>query len=147
MAEVHASLINIVVRDGTHSKDLAPANLASKAAASAAARAASRDDDDESVADSEESDQLDSAANTPAPEGDEEDDDDEADAEADALLLAARDIGRGWDKRVLKLDEDRDGWEASLIGILAKVRASVVRTQCALLTLASSVLRWRRCRV
>lgn len=151
LAEIHACLINIIVRDGARSKKLAPSAAAAGkgravSAASSNGRAASSepadDEEEEQEAEEEEEsgDELDSREATPAAaaaakEGEaggengelgqikeeEEDDEDREKNEAIAeVLSAAVSAGRGWENRTLKLDENRQGWEQSLMGVLAK---------------------------
>ncbi|PWN27366.1 hypothetical protein BDZ90DRAFT_279725 [Jaminaea rosea] len=145
IAEIHACLINLIVRDGTHSKGLAPAALADKAGArgvSSNGRAGSdgaeeeeEEEEEEVEAEEEEEsgDELDSREATPtagndAEAGEDGEEKDEAEDAEDAVereashevLSAAVNLGRGWENRVLKLDDDRRQWEQSLVGILAK---------------------------
>lgn len=144
ITEVHAALINVVVRDGPHSKDLAPAQLAAKRASKTAAKGSTKagaksapasDDEDEEL------DELDEDSEEESGDEDVESDSAEASSDGDAsetngasgrnyteseagLLASARTLGAGWEKKLLKSEEDREGWENSLVGALYK-RATV----------------------
>ncbi|WFD28500.1 dolichyl-P-Glc:Glc1Man9GlcNAc2-PP-dolichol alpha-1,3-glucosyltransferase [Malassezia nana] len=103
LAEMHAVLLNAIVRDGPHSRDLAPAAVAQR-------RAAARRDEA-------------SPLETPADDADVKGplDDDTASELSDSpereVLEAAREIGRGWQRSELH-DEVRTGWERHLVGCL-----------------------------
>lgn len=103
LAEMHAVLLNAIVRDGPHSRDLAPAAVAQR-------RAAARRDEA-------------SPLEAPADEADVKGplDDDTASELSDSpereVLEAAREIGRGWQRSELQ-DEVRTGWERHLVGCL-----------------------------
>ncbi|CEH18856.1 Chromatin remodeling complex WSTF-ISWI, large subunit (contains heterochromatin localization, PHD and BROMO domains) [Ceraceosorus bombacis] len=141
ISEIHAALINVVVRDGPHSKDLAPAQLAAKRASSSAAKnnkkSAAKSTAPANEEEDEEEDELEDDDEDGDTEDDAEDESDEAASDGDAsgengvngsrfsesettLLASARSFGAGWEKRLLKAEEDREGWERSLVGALYK---------------------------
>lgn len=100
LAEMHAVLLNSIVRDGPHSRDLAPAAVAQRLAA------VSRD----------EALPLD-AGEEPKDEALIEASSDVSDSPEREVFDAAREIGRGWQRSELH-DELRTGWERSLVGCL-----------------------------
>ncbi|WFD21096.1 dolichyl-P-Glc:Glc1Man9GlcNAc2-PP-dolichol alpha-1,3-glucosyltransferase [Malassezia caprae] len=99
LAEMHAVLLNAIVRDGPHSRDLAPAAVAQRLAA------VSRDE--ASPLEGEE----------PKDEAPDEASSDVSDSPEREVFDAAREIGRGWQRSELH-DELRSGWERSLVGCL-----------------------------
>lgn len=145
ISEIHASLLNCIMRDGSFSKDLAPAAMENKANAQREkkeekekvekGRSASRGR-------SEETDQLDSdhekeedkdksrdEKKEKKENGDDDDDDDDDEELSDeeitdeqkSVQAAAAVVGRGWDKRILRPEDGRPGWERGLVGCLLKV--------------------------
>lgn len=104
-------LINAIVRDGSHSKGLAPAALDGKVATDpgTSARGTSEEVDQSSRLSSVIEGDADMVC---TPEGN--------------VTSAALQMGRGWEKKILRLEDGRRGWEASLVGCLVKVSRIVI---------------------
>lgn len=138
VGEIHASLLNIIVRDLTNQK--APT-------IKAVTKNEDGDEEDEfdeenneseeeeeeaeQIADDEEEedelDELDSKASSTADEsgiesGDEEDEEGEKGEkkQGEEVYAAGRKLGRGWESKLLRSENFRAGWEYSLCGILSK---------------------------
>lgn len=142
IAEVHAALINVIVRDGSPRKEspspppaagVATRNgtshhaTASKAAALAKLEFDSDDNESGEEEDSEaEADEIDSRASSVADSTDVSEPPEAAAPETEMdendVFAAAKKYGKSWDKRLLKGDNHREGWEYSLCGALSKVR-------------------------
>ncbi|KAN0063952.1 hypothetical protein ACQY0O_003558 [Thecaphora frezii] len=120
VAEVHGVLLNTIIRDGNHSKELAPAAIANRMAV--AAREANG-----SVAPSDNGDSIagPSRAGSAFDDGDHEGaNGDNQDSVAAEVLRAAKEMGKNSEKKLLRAEEGRRGWEAHLVGFLAR-RASI----------------------
>lgn len=136
IAEVHGTLINAIVRENTNVK---PVNVAK--AATKAAQAASLPSDEEEFDETknetedeeeEEMDELDSKASSIAEtsvgdlsEEPAEDPKEPNQVSANGIgeedvFAASRKFGRGWDRKILRAETFRDGWEYSLCGVLSK---------------------------
>ncbi|WFD32685.1 dolichyl-P-Glc:Glc1Man9GlcNAc2-PP-dolichol alpha-1,3-glucosyltransferase [Malassezia sp. CBS 17886] len=118
LAELHAVLLNAIVRDGTGSRDLAPAlvarrRLAAAVAADAAAAAAA------SAAPSREGSAQPEPAAVPSDGESVLSDLDDEDAPEKHVMDAAHALGCGWERRTLAADVHRAGWEQSVVGCLA----------------------------
>lgn len=131
MSEIHATLINIVVRDGSGAPAAVSAASTSKAVAAngSAPRKGLRsqaveEEEPEEEEEEESGDELDSRAGTPEEDeaseaGDEAGEEDSAEPTSE-IVSAATTFGKGWNKRTLKADDRRAGWENALLGLLAK---------------------------
>lgn len=97
LAEVHAVLLNAIVRDGAHSRDLAPAAVAQRRALQ-----------DVEMPEEETSDEQQDAASDVS---------ELSDSPERHVLDAARELSDGWSRRQLS-DEHRRGWERSVMGCL-----------------------------
>lgn len=97
LAEVHAVLLNAIVRDGTHSRDLAPAAIAQRRALQ-----------DIELPEEEASDEKQDSASDVS---------ELSDSPERHVLDAARELSEGWSRRQLN-DEYRRGWERSVMGCL-----------------------------
>lgn len=127
ITEIHASLINIIVRDGPGlAKDGSTTVTTSKGGAAngraSKDRSLSAGEDEE---DEESGDELEDSREGSAESDEEEDEEQNADdsdvQESESeVIKAAISVGRGWDKKTLKLEDGRAGWENSLLGLLAK---------------------------
>lgn len=136
VSEVNASLLNVIVRDTSNAKTpvAVDADGDSDEDEFDEERNQSEDEADEDAADNdEEEDELDSKASSDAGSSahslDDEDRDDDGEqgkepqadrGERDELYATARKLGRGWERKQLRADGFRDGWEYSLIGFLSK---------------------------
>jgi len=100
LAEMHAVLLNAIVRDGPHSRDLAPAAVAQRLVAVSRDEASPLETGEE--------------AKEEAPDDASSDVSDSPERE---VFEAAREIGRGWQRSELH-DETRTGWERYLVGCL-----------------------------
>ncbi|PWN49280.1 hypothetical protein IE53DRAFT_154692 [Violaceomyces palustris] len=107
--EIHSVLLNAIVRDGIRSKDVGSAALTSKTGGVGSRDYSASVDPDQ---------EIDSVV--PSREGSVIDhwNQDGADDSVQAIYEAAAKIGKGWDMRILKVDEGRDGWESHLVGCL-----------------------------
>lgn len=103
LAEMHAVLLNAIVRDGPHSRDLAPAAVAQRLAAARRDEAATLEAGDAEV--KNEAETLDDTAS------------ELSDSPEREVIEAARELGRGWQRSELN-DEQRTGWERYLVGCL-----------------------------
>lgn len=110
LAEVHAVLLNAIVRDGAHSRDLAPAAIAQRHAHAAAHSTSASGPDENSTAVG--NGDMDTPTSDAASDLSELSDSPERD-----VLDAAREQSRGWQRRELD-DEHRSGWERHLVGCL-----------------------------
>ena len=104
LGEVHASLLQTIVRDGAHSRDYAPAMIDARKRRreepeepEVAERDAERDDESAQSSDLEDLDE--------SPEH--------------VVIDAAHDIGHQWERRALKPEDGRRGWESHVVGCLA----------------------------
>ncbi|EPQ28067.1 uncharacterized protein PFL1_04394 [Pseudozyma flocculosa PF-1] len=123
IAEIHAVLINTIVRDGSHSKDMAPAAIASRAGAREANGSVAPSENGDSVAGPSRAgsafDEIDGDADG---EGDRAANGNGTarDSTVAEILRAARELGRGSEKRLLRVEDGRAGWEAQLAALLAR---------------------------
>lgn len=125
IGEVHATLINLIVRDGSYGKNMGPAVFGGKAPTNGtAAKGDDEEEEQEELEEEEESgDELDSQAGSDD-EAEAEDPQEEEDAQEESdseVIKAALGASRGWEKKSLKIEDGRAGWENSLLGVLAKV--------------------------
>jgi hypothetical protein len=127
ITEIHASLINIIVRDGPGIAKDGSTTLATSKGGAANGRASkerslSPEEEDE---DEESGDELEDSKEGSVDSDEEEEEEQNAD-ESDVqeseseVIKTAISTGRGWDKKTLKLEDGRAGWENSLLGLLAK---------------------------
>lgn len=154
VSEMHGSLLNCIMRDGSYSKDLAPAALETKALEKREkvkererlekGRSASRgrsEDVDELNSNLDETEEKDKSKDessskeievkkedgvgeiSKVDDDDDEltDDEEEYSEEEKSVMMAATQIGKGWEKRILKPEDGRPGWERALVGCLLKV--------------------------
>lgn len=143
IAEIHGTLINAIVRESSNIKPIAAAVSSTKTSSKAVvAPALPSDEEDfdetknETEDEEEEMDELDSGASSIAETSVEDEEEEEAIDESkekisspngaglEDVFAASRKYGRGWDRKVLRSENFRDGWEYSLCGILSK-RGSV----------------------
>jgi bromodomain adjacent to zinc finger domain protein 1A len=136
IAEVHGTLINAIVRENTNVKPVNAAKVPAKAVVSALP--SDEEDFDETKNETEdeeeeEIDELDSEASSileslddelsdePVEDIKEQPDPVEANGGGEEDVFAAsRKYGRGWDRKILRSEAFRDGWEYSLCGVLSK---------------------------
>ncbi|PWY97840.1 hypothetical protein BCV70DRAFT_46508 [Testicularia cyperi] len=139
MTEVHSVLLNVIVRDG--------AKIAVPGAGGLDADEADANDDDEDHDNDDNDDGSDDDEASSSHSGSGSGSDDEqnakpngngksrsskakskttngAEVNADSavvgeILQAAHELGQGWGKRVLKFEDKREGWEHSLVGLIA----------------------------
>ena len=115
VAEVHSVLLNTIIRDGSQSKELAPAALASRTPgiAGSLTREASA-----SAAPSEDGEGPSRAASVSGEI--EVNGNGHVDEVVTEILDAAKEMSKSCEKKLLRIDEGRAGWESHLIGILAR---------------------------
>lgn len=129
IGEAHGSLLNVIVRDVSNAKIPTTTDVAVDSEEDEFDEERNAAEEEEEAADEEEEelDELDSKASSPAPssepseppsegahEGDDQSD------EVEAVYATARKLGKGWERKMLRPDNYRDGWEYSLIGFLSK---------------------------
>ncbi|PKI85104.1 hypothetical protein MVES_000771 [Malassezia vespertilionis] len=102
--EMHGVLLNAIVRDGAHSRDLAPGIQAKKRRVEAPAPIIAAPEEPQPM--------NDSSSDISDP--------DEEDLPEKTVLDAAISMGRGWEKRILHADNLRAGWESAMAGCLAQ---------------------------
>ncbi|WFD34868.1 dolichyl-P-Glc:Glc1Man9GlcNAc2-PP-dolichol alpha-1,3-glucosyltransferase [Malassezia cuniculi] len=100
LAEVHTALLQTVVRDGAHSKELAPAMIEAKQRQREQVAVPEAPIPDDASAISSDLDDLDES-----PER--------------VVIDAAHDIGHQWERRALRIEDGRRGWETHVVGCLA----------------------------
>ncbi|PWN37330.1 uncharacterized protein FA14DRAFT_159430 [Meira miltonrushii] len=137
VGEVHAALLNIIVRDFTNQKVPTIKAVAKDASGDEEDEfdeennESEEDEEAEQIADDDEEedelDELDSKASSAADEseidsGEEEDEEGEKGEkkQGEEVYAAGRKLGRGWETKLLRSENFRAGWEYSLCGILAK---------------------------
>lgn len=131
VSEIHAALLNVIVRDVSNAKMPMASRVTAKADEEEFDEERNAMEDEQEVDEEvEEMDELDSKASSPVSSSPPSEPDETkaeragASLEAEAVYTAARKLGRGWEKKVLRPESFRDGWEYSLIGFLSK-RANV----------------------
>ena len=118
LCEVHGVLLNAIIRDGAHCRDFSPAAMAAKQKRAQAADAAPGAANGEAKAEDAQPEEA------PEREGNESavssDLDDDLDESPERVVLdAAQDIGGSWERRQLRPDDHRRGWESAVVGCLA----------------------------
>lgn len=103
LAEVHAALLQTIVRDGAHSRDMAPAMVQARQRMHEAPEVLEEPEKPADDAKSDQSSDLDDLDESPER----------------VVIDAAYDIGHQWERRALKAEDGRRGWESHLVGCLA----------------------------